>query len=104
LCRPKRRGSAGCIYCKKGEAYALLSQDADSLAFGSPLLVKNLTISNRRKRPGSYDYVEIEPELLSLSETLNNIGISQDQLIALSILTGTDYNYGGIRELARRMH
>jgi flap endonuclease-1 len=82
---------------KKGEAYALLSQDADSLAFGSELLVKNLTISHRRKRPGSFDYVDVEPELISLHDTLNVIGIDQEQLIVLSILTGTDYNYGGIK-------
>lgn len=82
---------------KKHQAYALLSQDADSLAFGSQVMVKNLTISQRRKRPGSYSYDEVEPEILELHETLNNLGIDQDQLIVLSILTGTDYNYGGIK-------
>ncbi|MEM4260010.1 MAG: flap endonuclease-1 [Candidatus Woesearchaeota archaeon] len=82
---------------KSGKAYGILSQDADSLAFGSPVLVKNLTISQRRKRHGAYSYEEIEPEILELYDTLNTLGIDQDQLIILSILTGTDYNYGGIK-------
>ncbi len=82
---------------KKGDAYAVVSQDADSLLAGTPRLVRNLSISGRRKMPGSYGYKMIEPEVITLKESLEGLGLTQDQLIVLAILVGTDYNYGGIK-------
>ena len=37
---------------KKGDAFAVGSQDFDCLLFGSPILIRNLTSSTRRKLPG----------------------------------------------------
>jgi flap endonuclease-1 len=82
---------------KEGKGYAVMSQDADAFLFGAPLVVKNLTISGRRKKPGSYAYDEVLPETSSLSDNLNTLGIDREQLIALAMLTGTDYNIGGIK-------
>lgn len=82
---------------KKGDAYAVISQDADCFLFGSPRLVKNLTITGRRKKPGKQTYTKINPEILSLSDSLNTLGIEHDQLIALGILVGTDFNPKGIK-------
>jgi len=82
---------------KNKDAYASLSQDADSLIFGCPLVVKNLTLSGRKKLPNKLSYDSISPELISLQDTLNNLGIDIDQLIVLAMLTGTDYNIGGIK-------
>ncbi len=82
---------------KESDAYAVLSQDADSLMFGAPRVVRNLTITQRRKRTGAQAYQRIEPELVSLTDNLNKLGLDQDQLIVLSLLTGTDYNVGGIK-------
>jgi flap endonuclease-1 len=79
------------------QAYASLSQDADSMIFGCPLVVKNLTLSGRKKMPNKLSYDAINPELISLHDTLNNLGIDIDQLIVVSMLTGTDYNIGGIK-------
>ena len=31
-----------------------------------------------------------------MSETLNKLGIDQEQLIVLGVLVGTDYNIGGV--------
>ncbi|MEM4637625.1 MAG: flap endonuclease-1 [Candidatus Woesearchaeota archaeon] len=91
-------GEAQAAYIvKKRDAYASLSQDADSLIFGCPLIVKNLTLSGRKKQHGKINYENITPELISLDDTLNNLGINLDQLIVIAMLTGTDYNIGGIK-------
>lgn len=82
---------------KKGDCYGVASQDADCLLFEAPLLIRNLSISGRRKVAGKISYQHISPELISLKENLKHLGISQEQLIALAMLVGTDYNNGGIR-------
>lgn len=82
---------------KKGDAYAVASQDADSFMFGATRVIKNLTISSKKKKPGQLAYREARPELIELSELLNSLGIDQNQLIALGMLVGTDYNPGGIK-------
>ncbi len=82
---------------KRGDAYAVLSQDADSLLNESPRMIRNLSITTRRKMPGQYNHKKTEPELIKLKENLEELKINQDQLIILSILVGTDYNYGGVK-------
>lgn len=79
---------------REGKVYAAASQDYDALLFGSPLLLKNLSITGRRKVPRKNEYVTIEPELISLEETLRANGLSREQLILLGILVGTDFNEG----------
>ncbi len=81
----------------KGDVWAAASQDHDSLLFGAPRMLKNLTISGRRKLPGRQAYVEVEPELLNLEEVLADLGITREQLIEVGILVGTDYNPDGIK-------
>ncbi len=91
-------GEAQCSWlCRKGLVYATASQDFDSLAFGSPRLVRNINITGRRKVPGKEKYITIMPEIIELEDALKSLGISRDQLIILGILTGTDYNPGGIK-------
>ncbi|VVC03921.1 Flap endonuclease 1 [Candidatus Burarchaeum australiense] len=70
------------------------SQDYDALLFGAPELARNLTISGRRKLPGKDVYVEVEPELIILKDTLAALGIERKQLIWIGILIGTDFNEG----------
>lgn len=82
---------------KKKQAYAVASQDADCLLFGSPRLVRNLSISGRKKIAGKVGFKIIKPELIELDDNLSNLGISYDQLIVLGMLVGTDYNPGGIK-------
>lgn len=86
---------AACIVKNKDADYCV-SQDFDSLLFGSPKLVRNLSIVGKRKKSG-LSYTNIRPELIDLSENLNNLGIDQNQLIVLAMLVGTDYNIGGIK-------
>jgi flap endonuclease-1 len=87
---------------KKGDAYAIATQDADALMFGSPKIVRNLSMVGRRKRVNKLSYQAFKPEIIDLAETLNALGIDNDQLIALSMLVGTDYNLGGIRGIGQK--
>jgi flap endonuclease-1 len=88
-------GEAQCAYvCQKGEVYATGSQDWDSLLFGSPRLIRNLSITGRRKLPRKKVYVEIKPELVELESALATLGLTREQLIILGMLVGTDYNPG----------
>ncbi|WP_297070617.1 flap endonuclease-1 [Thermococcus sp.] len=91
-------GEAQAAYMAAQEVvYASASQDYDSLLFGAPKLVRNLTITGRRKLPGKNVYVEVRPEVITLNEALDKLGISREKLIELAILVGTDYNPGGIK-------
>lgn len=82
---------------RKEDADMVLSQDTDALLFGAENIVRNLTITKKRKKQKSLSYDSVSPIRINLSENLNYLGIDQDQLIALSILVGTDFNYGGIK-------
>ncbi len=82
---------------KKGDAFAVISQDYDSLLFGAPKLVHNLTVAGKRKKIHGLGMITVKPEVIDLAENLNNLGIDNNQLIALAMLTGTDYNPGGIK-------
>lgn len=85
-----------------GKAFAVATQDADSLIFGAHRVVKNLAISKRKKNIGTITYKGINIELITLSEVLNTLGIDQDQLIAISMLVGTDFNVGGIKGIGSK--
>lgn len=89
-------GEAQCAYmAKQEEVYATASQDYDSLLFGSPRLIQNLTMARKRKL-ASGAYVSINPQMIELQKVLNSIQLSQEQLICLGILCGTDFNPGGV--------
>ena len=81
---------------RKGAADYCASQDYDSLLFGAPKLLRNVTISGRRKLPNKNIYIDIGPEVVELSKTLNECSLTYDQLIDVGILIGTDFNPDGI--------
>ncbi|MBU2052981.1 MAG: flap endonuclease-1 [Nanoarchaeota archaeon] len=95
-------GEAEAAYlCKiKEEVYSSVSQDYDSLLFGAPRLIQNLTLSRRRKTFSGY--VEVKPEIIELEDVLNKLAINLDQLICLGILVGTDYNPKGIPGIGQK--
>ena len=82
---------------KKGDAYASISQDYDNLIFQCPVLVRNLSIAGKRKTTGKFAYQTVKPEIILLSEVLDNLKLNIDQLVVLAILVGTDYNPGGVK-------
>ena len=81
----------------EGSVFACVSQDFDSLLFGSDILIRNLSVSNRRKVPGTTQYREVPIEMYNLKKNLARLNISQEQLIIIAILCGTDFNLGGIK-------
>lgn len=88
-------GEAQASYmCSKGIAYAAASQDYDTLLFGSKKVVRNLTLSGRRKLPGKNVFVNVNPEMVDLDATLESLGITRQKLIWVGILLGTDFNDG----------
>lgn len=91
-------GEAQAAYMtRKGDAWASASQDYDSLLFNTVRLIRNLTISGKRKLPGKEIYVEIKPELIELESLLKELGITREQLIDIAIFIGTDYNPDGVK-------
>jgi len=108
----KSEGEAQCAFmARKGDVFASASQDYDSLLFGSPKLVRNLSLTGKRKLPRKEVYVEVKPELIELDNVLKTLKITREQLIIMGILIGTDYNPGGVKgigpkkalEIARRI-
>ena len=95
-------GEAEAAYlCKvKENVYASVSQDYDTLLFGTPRLIQNLTLARRRKTFSGW--IEIKPELIELERVLNSLEINLDQLICLGILVGTDYNPKGIPGIGQK--
>ena len=88
-------GEAQAAYLvQRGDAWAAASQDFDSLLFGAPMLVRNLAITGRRKLPGKDVYIDVFPEVIELEAFLKELGITQEQLVDIGILIGTDYNAG----------
>lgn len=79
---------------KHGDAYAVGSQDFDCLLFGSPLLIRNLTASERRKLPNKQAYTVVHPECIRLEPGLQKLRITREQLVDVAILIGTDFNDG----------
>ena len=73
------------------------SQDYDSLLFGATTLVRNVTISGRRKIPRKPVYVEVVPEIIKLDHVLKELEITREQLIDVAILVGTDFNPDGVK-------
>jgi flap endonuclease-1 len=67
------------------------SQDFDSLLFGCPFVIQNLSKSLRRKIQGRWQYQKIHPVKIDLKKNLHNLGISIFQLVDIAILIGTDY-------------
>ena len=91
-------GEAQAAYMtKKSVTDYCASQDYDSLLFGTPMLIRNVTISGRRKLPRKPVYIEVFPEVVELEKVLTELGITYEQLVDIGILVGTDYNPEGVK-------
>ncbi|HLE47343.1 MAG TPA: flap endonuclease-1 [Candidatus Thermoplasmatota archaeon] len=91
---PSEGEAQASVMARKGQVYAAASQDFDSLLYGAPHLVRNLNITGRRKLPGRQAFVDVTPETIDLDSGLRASGLTQEQLIDIAILVGTDYNPG----------
>ena len=77
-----------------GDVWASNSRDYDSLLFGTPRLVRYLTIQGQEWLPSQGRARKLEPELIELEIFLKKNAISRDQLVDMAILIGTDFNQG----------
>ena len=79
-------------------AHCSNSQDFDSLLFGCPRTVQNLSKSLRRKVHGRWTYQKITPVQIDLTKSLKRLKINQFQLVDMAILIGNDY-YRGVKRI-----
>jgi flap endonuclease-1 len=66
---------------RRGDADYVGSEDYDTLLFGAPYTLRQLTSKG-------------DPELMDLEATLDELGITREQLVDVAILCGTDFNEG----------
>ncbi|MGI0070947.1 MAG: flap endonuclease-1 [Thermoplasmata archaeon] len=75
------------VMAAKGTVWASASEDYDTLLFGAPRLVRGLAARGRSgSSPGA--------QFIDRAELLSGLGIDGDELIALGVLIGTDFNDG----------
>ncbi len=91
---PSEGEAQASVLSRNGLVDGVVSQDYDCLLFGAKRVYRNFVSSGRRKIPGRNFYVNVTPEYLDLQETLERNGITQEQLISIGILVGTDFNRG----------
>lgn len=91
-------GEAQAAYmAKQGDLFAAASQDFDSLLFGAQYLIRNVSVSAKRKVAGTSQYKDVSIEYYDLDKILDTLHISQEELIHVAIMCGTDFNPGGIK-------
>lgn len=77
---------------KTGDVTYAVSQDYDALLFGTVELVRNVTISGKRKVRGKI--IPVYPEKILLEDVLSGLSLTQEELVQVALLIGTDYNSG----------
>jgi flap endonuclease-1 len=86
---PMEAEGAAAVRCARGEVGAVASQDWDTLLYGAPVMVRNLT-SHGTRRFGRV----LHAERIVLSDMLETHGISREQLVDMGIMIGTDFHPG----------
>lgn len=74
------------------------SHDFDSLLFGCPYVIQNLSKSLKRKVKGKWIYKKTVPTVYDFKENLRILNITHFQLIDIALLIGTDY-FPGIKNI-----
>ncbi|KAL7069309.1 putative Flap endonuclease 1 [Cryptosporidium serpentis] len=76
--------------CKEGIVYGVATEDADSLTFGTPLVIRHLNFSDG-KPFDSKGNSKNSLQIIKLSTVLSDLGLSMQQFVDLCILCGCDY-------------
>ncbi len=81
-------GEAQAAYmAARGVVWGSASEDYDSLLFGTPRLIRGLAARNRGgSSPGA--------QIIDRAELLARLGISEEELVLIGLLIGTDFNEG----------
>ena len=96
---PSEGEAQASVMASEGTVKAVASQDHDSLVFGAPILVRNVTISGKRRLPSKGIVVNVVPERITLSAVLAATGLTREQLVDYAILLGTDFNPDGFEKV-----
>ena len=91
---PEEAEAQAAYMAMSDDVWAASSKDYDTLLFGSPRLVRYLTISGKEFLPSKGTFRLLRPELIDLDELLLQHRITREQLIDLAIIIGTDFNQG----------
>ena len=84
---PSEGEAQAAVMAARGRVWATASEDYDTLLFGAPRLVRGLAARGRGgTSPGA--------QLIDRAELLSSLGISDEELILLGIVIGTDFNDG----------
>lgn len=78
---PAEGEAQAAVLAAEGTVDAVGSEDYDTLLFGAPTTIRQLTSSGN-------------PERMDLAATLDALDLSREQLVDAAILIGTDYNDG----------
>ncbi len=89
---PQEGEAQASVMCAKGQLFGAISQDFDCLLFGSPILLRNVAMTGKRKVAGKNFYVDVKPQQIELKQVLSKLEIDRQKLIWLGILVGTDFN------------
>ena len=79
---------------RTGRVWTAASKDYDTLLFGTPGLLRFLTIGGKEFLPSKGTFRALEPEMIDLDAQLAHWRISREGLIDLAVLVGTDFNAG----------
>lgn len=82
----------GSYMCTKGDLYGIASQDYDCLLFGAKVFLRNIFRAKTSRIYGKE--IVNEKEKIVLSEFLEHLGFTREQLVDMAILIGTDFNPG----------
>ena len=93
---PSEAEAQAAFICRNGDAWAVASSDYDCLLYEAPRIVQSLTLATKKKLPFG-GYAAVKPELVEYKAVMESLGISHEQLMALAILIGTDYNTKGVK-------
>jgi len=89
---PSEGEAQSAFMTQRGDVTYAVSQDYDSLLFGCETLVRNVTVSGKRRIRGKV--ISVYPERLMLADTLAKLGLTREELVQAALLIGTDYNSG----------
>ena len=92
---PSEGEAQASVMAAEGTVKAVASQDHDSIVFGAPVLVRNVTISGKRRLPSKGITINVQPERITLASVLSSTGLDRQQLVDFAILLGTDFNPDG---------
>lgn len=93
---PSEAEAQASLICRNNDAWAVASQDYDSLLYSAPRVIQNLTLAEKRRLPNG-SVVKVCPAMIELKEALTSLRLTVEQLLWLSVLVGTDFNPGGVK-------